>query len=218
MHPEMMDPRIDHYLQQLKGIGHHFGYDPRSHDYRKRRQQLAGEEEEEESEEEEQEQRHGRERREEPGPAVAPPRRRDQVARDYLVRHEKELVTMEDEEGDVDMQEEEVEVAVQEPQGAKRRVQPDGHRPHDSSTTQAKRARVSDALSSEEGSSGVEADQGESGSAREDTVMEESQEIEGSDLFGDRAYQDEAHFDFDDQEYVFVSHSDASLANSWAWC
>ena len=202
-----MDARIDHYLQRLKGIGHHFGHDPRSHDRRNLRRELAEEEEEDEDEDEDEdeEQWQGIERQQ-VHPAGAAPRRPLQAARDYLARHEQDLVAFDDEESDDETQEEEEEeVASQEPQHVKRnRVRPDAHRRRDFQETQAKKARVSEVLSNERRTSGVDAGRGESSSAREkDTDVEESLEIEGSDLFGDRAFEDGSRFDFDDQGYVY---------------
>lgn len=199
-----MDVRIDHYIQRLEGIGHHFGHDPRSHDHRNLRQ-------EEEEEEEEEEEWRGIGRQEERVRSVgAVPRQPEQGARRHLARRAQNLVINDDAEGDT--QEEEEEIVVSEPRHVKRHRHT--HRQHDSRETHVKKARVSDASSIEGWTSGVETGRGESSPVREgDADMEESQELEGSDLFGDRAYQDEARFDFDDQQYVVVSYSEASLVN-----
>ena len=169
-----MDPLIDRYVQRLKNVGHHFGCDPRSHDFRNLQRQLAEEDEEEEEEEEEEEPWEGVGRREQQDRPAPAPRLRDQPARDYLVRHEEE------------------EVVIIEPQRvARRRVPPDARRQHDAPMTQAKRARVS--------TDERQASDGEP--TGENTETQESEEVEGSDLFGDREYENH-----DNQRYVFVSH------------
>ena len=176
----MMDPRIEYYMAQLKNVGHHHGQDPRRHE------EEEEEEEEEEGQEEEEEQRQERERREhgrrERGrPAVVIER----PAGAHLARRQQELVPFDDEEGD-GMQDED-EDDIQEPQRVKRHAQ----RRRDVQGTHAKRARVSDAS--------VKADRAESSPPREqDSENEESQSIEGSDLFGDRAYEDKIRFDIAD--------------------
>ena len=207
MNATKMDARIDFYLARLKGVGHHLGQDPRRHDHRALRQE---EEEDDDSDEEEEEEWQGlerqeSERREQVRPAVAGARR----ARDYLARHERELVALDEDEGGGahQQQEDEEQVASQEPQRVKRHAQ----RQRDVQETQGKRARVSGASSKERRTSGVEAGRGESSPPREkDSAGEESQEIEGSDLFGDRTYGDESRFEFDDsQECVLECCNDA---------
>lgn len=211
MHAGTMDVRIDHYVQRLKGVGHHYGHDPRRHDHQNLRQEEEEEDEDEdEDDNDEEEQGRGRERqdherREQVRPAVAE-RRPGQAARNFLSRHERDPVAFDEEEGD-GIQEE---VVIQEPQRVKRHhVRPDAHRQRDFRGTQTKRARVSEASTNEGQVSGIEAGRGEASPAREEgTDEEESEEIEGSDLFGDRTYEEASRFDFDhDQEYGFVPYN-----------
>lgn len=200
-----MDARIDFYLQRLKGIGHHFGHDPRTHGHRDLRRELREEEEEDEGVEEEQQQRRGRqdrERRSQVRPLIAAQRRPGQAARDYLASHEQDLVAFDEEEGLDGAQEgEEEEIPESQRRHKRHRADLDAQRQRGIRETQAKRARVLDRAS------GVEAGRGGASPAREeDTDAEDSEEIEGSDLFGDRTYDDdEPGFDFNAQEYVFIS-------------
>ncbi|KAI9570801.1 hypothetical protein HD554DRAFT_2312629 [Boletus coccyginus] len=186
---EIMDGRIEYYMGRLKNVGHHFGHDPRRHNHRELRQEEEEDDEEEEEEDDEERQgleRQGRERREQVLPGAAAERR----ARDYLARHEQDLETF-DEEGGGDVEQEEF--AIQEAQ----RVRRHGQHPRDVQQTQAKRARVSERSSNGGRASGVEASRGESRRVREsDGGTEESQEIEGSDLFGDREFDDSQDVNF----------------------
>lgn len=208
MNSQMMDVRIDNYLQQLENVGHHLGHDLRRHDHWNLGQEQREEEEEEEEDGEEEEQergleRQGSERPQQVRPAAAE-RHPERAARDYLARYGQDLVTFDEEEGD-GIQED---VAIQEPQRVKRhRVHPDAHRQCDIREAQAKRARVSDASTNERRASGVEASHSEGSPTHEEgTGQEESEEVEGSDLFGDRTYEHEPCFDFDD-EYAFVPYN-----------
>lgn len=190
---QLMDARIDYYLGRYKNVGHHLGHDPRRHNHRELRQE---EEEEEEEDDEEQQglERQDRERREQVLPGAAAARR----ARDHLARHEQDLETFDEEDGGGVEQEE---VAIREVQRVKRH----GKHPRDVQQTQTKRARVSERSSNKGRASGVEASRSENRPVREsNSETEESQEIEGSDLFGDREFGDS-------QEYVLVSSNDTRL-------
>ncbi|KAF8437512.1 hypothetical protein L210DRAFT_3545855 [Boletus edulis BED1] len=102
-------------------------------------------------------------------------------------------------------EEEEEEAAIQDLQRHKRHAQ------YRRDVQQAKRPRVSEALSDDRPASSVEAGPSESSPvAKKESDREESQEIEGSDLFGDRTYDDDLRFEPDDSHGTYFPMPRAS--------
>ncbi|KAG9318019.1 hypothetical protein JVU11DRAFT_82 [Chiua virens] len=191
INPALMDARIEEHMKELEGVGHHMGHDLRRHRQEEDEEDEEEEDEEEETEGEEEERQRQRQRmqrrhrREQGRPIAAARRGRYQVAREYLARHEPDLVPLGKE------------VEEEEPQHVHR----DAHRRSDSQNVQKKRARVSKTPSDEERASGDEAGSAESTPLREeDGDREESPELVGNDLFGDQELE-EQHMNYDDNAF-----------------